>query len=103
MDELGIIYNDGNNVCMKGFKSYAVEKITEQELRDIQNDFDPIEAPPGPYRVQPEYQGIICSLISKSNVKLTRKSHLAVRCSRDGEIYLSPDPRQRQGIRLLRG
>ena len=58
MDELGIIYNDGNNVCMKGFKSYPVEKITEQELRDIQNDFDPIEAPPGPYRVQPEYQGI---------------------------------------------
>ena len=61
MDELGVIYNNGNNIYMTGMKSYAVEKITEQELRDIQNDFDPIEAPPGPYRVQPEYQGR-CSL-----------------------------------------
>ena len=42
---------------MTGMKAYAVEKITEQELRDIQNDFDPIEAPPGPYKVQPENQG----------------------------------------------
>ena len=56
-DEFGVIYNDGKNVYMKGFKSYAVDKITEQELRDLQNDFDPIEAPPGPYKVQPEYQG----------------------------------------------
>ena len=25
----------------------------------IENDFDPIEAPPGPYKVQPENQGKI--------------------------------------------
>ena len=42
---------------MKGFSTYAVEKISKEELKKIQNDVDPIEAPPGPYRERPEYQG----------------------------------------------
>ena len=37
----------------------SIEKITEEELMAIENDFDPIEAPPGPYKVQPENQGKI--------------------------------------------
>ena len=56
-EELGVIYNYGKNVCVKGFSTYSVEKISKEELKEIQNDFDPIEAPPGPYRVQPERQG----------------------------------------------
>ena len=32
-------------------------KITEEEKIAIDNDFDPIEAPPGPYTVQPDVQG----------------------------------------------
>ena len=54
---------------MNGFKSYAVKKITEQELRDLQNDFDPIEVPTGPYIVQPDYQGTLLS--GKKYIKLT--------------------------------
>ena len=44
---------------MKGVmaKLSGLEKITETELEEIRNDFDPIEAPPGPYKVQPENQG----------------------------------------------
>ena len=42
---------------MKGFSTYTAEKITKEQLKEIQNDFDPIEGPPGPYRVQPEHQG----------------------------------------------
>ena len=56
-EEFGVVYNEGKNVCMKGFVTYPVEKITKEELKRIQNDFDPIEAPPGSYRVQPERQG----------------------------------------------
>ena len=37
----------------------SIEKITEEELMAIENDFDPIEAPPGPYKVQPQNQGKI--------------------------------------------
>ena len=36
-------------------------KITEEEKIAIDNDFDPIEAPPGPYKVQPDVPGIIIS------------------------------------------
>ena len=32
-------------------------KITEEEKIAMDNDFDPIEAPPGPYKIQPEFQG----------------------------------------------
>ena len=42
---------------MKGVVEYTAEKITEKELEDLENDFDPIEAPPGPYKLQPENQG----------------------------------------------
>ena len=36
----------------------SLVKITEEELREIENDFDPIEAPPGPFTIQPEKQGL---------------------------------------------
>ena len=36
-----------------------LEKITEEEKTAIDNDFDPIEAPPGPYKIQPEKPGKI--------------------------------------------
>ena len=35
----------------------TAEMITEEEKQEIMNDFDPIEAPPGPYKIQPEVQG----------------------------------------------
>ena len=34
-----------------------MEKITKKQFVELQNDFDPIEAPPGPYKLQPENQG----------------------------------------------
>ena len=34
-------------------------KITEEEKIAIDNDFDPKEAPPGPYKIQPDMPGII--------------------------------------------
>ena len=32
-------------------------KITEEEFTALENDFDDIEAPPGPYKLQPKKQG----------------------------------------------
>ena len=37
---------------MMGVAEYV--KITEEELWEIENDFDPIEAPPGPFKIQPD-------------------------------------------------
>ena len=32
-------------------------KITNEEKRAMDNNFDPIESPPGPYKIQPEVNG----------------------------------------------
>ena len=40
------------------------EKITEEELAALENDFEDIEAPPGPYKVQPTKQGNLMIKIS---------------------------------------
>ena len=36
----------------------SLVKITDEELLQIENDFDPIEAPPGPFKIQPGNQGL---------------------------------------------
>ena len=52
---LGIVFDEGRQVAMKGATGVAtLRKITEEELEEILNDCDPIEAPPGDYKIQPE-------------------------------------------------
>ena len=53
-----MIVDGGSKVYMKGFTHYEVDKITDEQFEDIANDYDDIEAPPGPYKVQPENQGV---------------------------------------------
>ena len=52
-----MIKDGGTKSYLKGLLQYSVEKITEEQLIEIENDFDPIEAPPGPYKLQPEKKG----------------------------------------------
>ena len=56
--DYGVIVDGGSKVYMKGFTHYEVDKITDEQFEDIANDYDDIEAPPGPYKVQPENQGV---------------------------------------------
>ena len=54
----GILYDQGRQATMKGVAGIStLRKIDEKELEEIFNDFDPIEAPPGAYKIQPEKQG----------------------------------------------
>ena len=56
--DLGVIFDEGRKCSIKGFAGIAgLEKITEEVFEKIMNDFDPIEAPPGPYRLQPDKRG----------------------------------------------
>merc|ERR1719210_1477558 len=65
------------------------EKITEEELIALENDFDDIEAPPGPYKVQPEKQGKIIWL---SGAPGMGKSTSAQMLGRDhGYVYYEAD------------
>ena len=52
------MFEEGRKCSMKGMTGVSeLVKITEDELERIMNDSDPIEAPPGPYIVQPEKTG----------------------------------------------
>ena len=54
----GIVFDEGRQVAMKAFTGVStLRKITLDEVEKILNDCDPIEAPPGEYRIQPEKQG----------------------------------------------
>ena len=55
---IGILYDEGRMAAMKGpIGVSSFRKIKEEELEEIFNDFDPIEAPPGDYKIQPEKPG----------------------------------------------
>ena len=56
--DYGVIVDGGNKVYVKGFTHYEMDKITNKEFENIANDYDDIEAPPGPYKIQPEKKGM---------------------------------------------
>ena len=64
LEDLGVITEDGKRVHIKGIMEYTIDKITEEQLKTIQDDFDSIESPPGPYKIQPEKKG-------ETNIKLS--------------------------------
>ena len=89
LTDLGILYDQGRKCVMKGGYSCqeifsnvkcqtgplgiaTLEKISEDDLEAIENDFDPIEAPPLPqsYLVQPEHQGIQIPSLSIQNCSI---------------------------------
>ena len=55
--DYGVIVDGGNTVYLNGMVKYMVEKITDEEFEAMEQDYDDIEAPPGPYVLQPENQG----------------------------------------------
>ena len=59
---------DGGRKCyLKGIVIYNIEKITDEEFDAMEKDYDPIEAPPGPYKIQPNNQGSVRNRFSKLN------------------------------------
>ena len=56
--ENGVLSEDGLRMITKGFMGIAeLEWVTEEEAARLEAEGDPIEAPPGEYKIQPEYQG----------------------------------------------
>merc|ERR1711973_628606 len=87
--DYGVIKDGGTKCYLKGLLQYSVEKITEEQLIEIENDFDPIEAPPGPYKLQPEKKG---KLLWFSGAPGMGKSTSAQLLARDnGYVYYEAD------------
>ena len=56
--ETGVISKDGLKITMKGvMRICELEWITQEEAAALEAEGDPIEAPPGDYKIQPENQG----------------------------------------------
>ena len=56
--ELGVVSEDGLQITMKGMMGVAVLKwVPGEDAAALEEEGDPIEAPPGPYKIQPENLG----------------------------------------------
>jgi len=88
--DLGVIYDEGRKCSMKGFAGICgLEKITKDEYEEIMNDYDPIEAPPGPYKVQPDRKGKILWFTGAPGMgKSTSAQYLA---RNHGYVYYEAD------------
>lgn len=108
--ENGVLMDDGIRCVTKGAIGVSeLIKITEEEKIELENNYDPIEAPPGPYKVQPAIQGlefrssfafIFFSSLYKVYVIL-RKNSLVFWCPGNGKINNSPNTGERGRLRLL--
>ena len=50
-EEFGVIVDGGRKCYLKGIVIYNIEKITDEEFDAMEKDYDPFEAPPGPYKI----------------------------------------------------
>ena len=54
----GVLREDGKQITIKSATGSSVlDFMTEEEIESLETDGDPFEAPPGPYKVQPENLG----------------------------------------------
>ena len=53
----GAITEEGGKGFFSGVRDYDIERVTQAEIKEIENDFDKIDAPPGPYTIQPHKRG----------------------------------------------
>jgi len=85
----GAITEEGRKAFFSGVREYEIERITQKEIEDIENDFDQIEAPPGPYTIQPDKQG---KLVWLSGAPGMGKSTSAQYLAKDhGFVYYEAD------------
>jgi len=88
--DLGVIFDEGRKCSMKGFTGKAgLEKITKKEFEEIMNDFEPIEAPPGPYKLQPEKKGKILWFTGGGGVGKSTSAQLLAK--NHGYVYYEAD------------
>ena len=80
-------------------------KITEEEKIAIENDGDLLEAPPGPFTIQPDVPGKEYTVILHHPPPAchicVRKNSLVLWGTWNGQVNNSPNPGQREWICLL--
>ena len=73
----GAITEEGRKGFFSGVREYEIVRATQTEIEEIENDFDKIDAPPGPYTIQPHKQGRKKSKQKKQAKKIFLKGNLS--------------------------
>ena len=88
--ELGVVSEDGLQITMKGMMGMAVLKwITKEEAAALEEEGDPIEAPPGPYKIQPENLGKFLWITGAPGLGKSTSAQLL--CRTAGYVYYEAD------------
>merc|ERR1719309_127103 len=88
--EMGVLRRDGKTIITKGVMGVGkMAWVTEEEIDEIENEGDPIDAPPGPYKIQPEYQGKLLWLTGPPGLGKSTSAQLLGR--NHGYVYYEAD------------
>jgi len=88
--EMGVLSRDGKTIITKGVMGVGKMKwATEEEIAAIENEGDPIDAPPGPYKIQPEYQGKLLWITGPPGLGKSTSAQLLGR--NHGYVYYEAD------------
>ena len=90
MTELGVVSEDGLQITTKGVMGIsALEWMTEEEAAALEAEGDPIEAPPGEYKIQPEYLGKLLWITGQPGLGKSTSAQLL--CKNYGYVYYEAD------------
>ena len=88
--KFGVVSADGMKITMKGnWGISCIEWITDEEAAALEGEGDPIEAPPGPYKIQPEIQGKLLWITGPPGLGKSTSAQLL--CRNAGYVYYEAD------------
>jgi len=90
VEMLGVVDSCGKKATIMGLRNvFVMEWVTKEEKIKLESQGDPIEAPPGPYKIQPEYQGKLLWLIGSPGVGKSTSAQLMAK--NRGFVYYEGD------------
>jgi len=90
MRELAVVSDDGKNIVTKGLAGISeLQWATKEEITALENEGDPIEAPPGPYKLQPNVKGKFLWITGPPGLGKSTSAQLL--CKLHGYVYYESD------------
>merc|ERR1711936_193758 len=90
MNKLGIVNDDGTKVSMKGIIAIGeLQWMSVEEAAAFEGEGDPVEAPPGPYKVQPDHLGKFLWITGSPGLGKSTSAHLLNKIG--GYVYYETD------------
>lgn len=86
----GVLREDGKQIVIKsGNGNSVLDLMTEEEVESLEADGDPFEAPPGPYKVQPEKTGRLLWITGAPGLGKSTSAQLLAKT--EGFVYYEAD------------